>query len=163
MTRVKHRVQVGSSLLIRSAGLGSGSGSGSGSGVFRRSAAALRTGRRSASRSPSAPQRAPGCRDDMVPNGQQALQAVQRGGDNLMLMAVSMPVLHGYAACEALRQLTGGHRVPVVMMAGPRVFKVGATDSISKPSTGPSWPIAGAACCGEHLRRQHPAGRTLAE
>ena len=73
-------------------------------------------------------------------DGHLALAQLQVGLPDLVLMDVSMPVMDGFTACEALRRLPGGDRVPVVMMTGlddvesiDRAFKVGATDFITKP------------------------------
>ena len=73
-------------------------------------------------------------------DGQQALQQLDAGLPDLVLMDVSMPVMDGFAACAELRRRPGGKRVPVVMMTGlddvpsiERAFEVGATDFITKP------------------------------
>ena len=73
-------------------------------------------------------------------DGHLAMAQLQTALPDLVLMDVSMPVMDGFSACEALRQLPGGDRVPVVMMTGlddvesiDRAFKVGATDFITKP------------------------------
>ena len=73
-------------------------------------------------------------------DGQLAMAQMRAALPDLVLMDVSMPVMDGFSACEALRQLPGGERVPVVMMTGlddvesiDRAFQVGATDFITKP------------------------------
>ena len=73
-------------------------------------------------------------------DGHLALDQVRSSLPDLVLMDVSMPVMDGFTACEALRQIPGGDQVPVVMMTGlddvesiDRAFKVGATDFITKP------------------------------
>jgi diguanylate cyclase (GGDEF)-like protein len=73
-------------------------------------------------------------------DGQAALDALQAGLPDLVLMDVSMPVMDGFAACAALRRLPGGDSVPVIMMTGlddtesiERAFEVGATDFVTKP------------------------------
>ena len=73
-------------------------------------------------------------------DGHLALEQLRAGLPELVLMDVSMPVMDGFTACEALRRLPGGERVPVVMMTGlddvesiDRAFQVGATDFITKP------------------------------
>ena len=80
-----------------------------------------------------------------APDGQKALEAMRSELPDLVLMDVSMPVMDGFTACEELRKLPGGMRVPVVMMTGlddvqsiERAFEVGATDFITKPI---NWPI----------------------
>src|SRR5882672_7765138 len=73
-------------------------------------------------------------------DGKAALDTMQAGLPDLVLMDVGMPVMDGFAACAALRGLPGGDRVPVIMMTGledtesiERAFEVGATDFITKP------------------------------
>jgi diguanylate cyclase (GGDEF)-like protein len=73
-------------------------------------------------------------------DGRAALDQLQGGLPDLVLMDVSMPLVDGFAACAALRQMNGGDRVPVIMMTGlddtesiERAFEVGATDFITKP------------------------------
>ena len=73
-------------------------------------------------------------------DGHLALEQLRAGLPDLVLLDVSMPVMDGFTACEALRRLPGGERVPVVMMTGlddvesiDRAFLVGATDFITKP------------------------------
>ena len=73
-------------------------------------------------------------------DGQLALDLLRAELPDLVLMDVSMPVMDGFTACQALRQLPGGGRIPVVMMTGlddvqsiQRAFEVGATDFITKP------------------------------
>src|SRR5882672_360370 len=73
-------------------------------------------------------------------DGKAALEAMQADLPDLVLMDVSMPVMDGFAACAGLRRLTGGDRVPVIMMTGlddtasiERAFEVGATDFVTKP------------------------------
>jgi PAS domain S-box-containing protein len=80
-----------------------------------------------------------------APDGQKALDAMRAELPDLVLMDVSMPLMDGFTACEELRKLPGGMRVPVVMMTGlddvqsiERAFEVGATDFITKPI---NWPI----------------------
>ncbi|MBL8349726.1 MAG: EAL domain-containing protein [Burkholderiaceae bacterium] len=73
-------------------------------------------------------------------NGQLALDAMMQALPDLVLMDVSMPVMDGFTACETLRRLPGGSRIPVAMITGlddtpsiDRAFEVGATDFITKP------------------------------
>lgn len=48
--------------------------------------------------------RALGFRYDIVPNGQEALAAVQRGGYDWVLTDVSMSVIDGYATSRVIRR-----------------------------------------------------------
>jgi diguanylate cyclase (GGDEF)-like protein len=73
-------------------------------------------------------------------DGEAALDAMRGGLPELVLMDVSMPVMDGFTACAALRRLSGGDRVPVIMMTGlddtesiERAFEAGATDFVTKP------------------------------
>ncbi len=73
-------------------------------------------------------------------DGAHALECAKARLPDLVLMDVSMPVMDGFRACEMLRQLPGGGRVPVVMMTGlddvesiERAFEVGASDFLTKP------------------------------
>ncbi len=73
-------------------------------------------------------------------DGVQALERIKARLPDLVLMDVSMPEMDGFTACEALRKLPGGSRVPVVMMTGlddvesiERAFEVGASDFLTKP------------------------------
>jgi diguanylate cyclase (GGDEF)-like protein/PAS domain S-box-containing protein len=75
-----------------------------------------------------------------APDGRAALDAMQAALPDLVLMDVTMPVMDGFAATAGLREMTGGDRVPVIMMTGlddtesiERAFEVGATDFITKP------------------------------
>jgi predicted signal transduction protein with EAL and GGDEF domain len=73
-------------------------------------------------------------------DGAHALEQLKNELPDLVLMDVSMPVMDGFSACEELRKLPGGGRVPVVMMTGlddvesiERAFEVGASDFLTKP------------------------------
>jgi diguanylate cyclase (GGDEF)-like protein len=73
-------------------------------------------------------------------DGARALECAKAKLPDLVLMDVSMPVMDGFSACEELRKLPGGSRVPVVMMTGlddvesiERAFEVGASDFLTKP------------------------------
>ncbi len=59
---------------------------------------------------------------------------------DIVLLDLVMPMMDGFAACAAIRDLPGGAHVPVVMMTGlddtdsiHRAFEVGATSFITKP------------------------------
>ena len=61
-----------------------------------------------------------GCEFDMVPNGLEALQAIKRGGYDIVLMDCQMPVMDGYEATRAIRAWEAdqgkGQRIPIVAL-----------------------------------------------
>ena len=61
-----------------------------------------------------------GCDFEIVPNGQEALTQVQRGGYDIVLMDCQMPVMDGYDATRAIRawELAQGdtRRIPIVAL-----------------------------------------------
>ncbi len=62
-----------------------------------------------------------GCEFEIVPNGQEALDALQRGPFDIVLMDCQMPVLDGYEATRAIRlressQGPAGTRIPIVAL-----------------------------------------------
>ena len=61
-----------------------------------------------------------GCDFDIVPNGAEALLAVQRGGYDLVLMDCQMPILDGYEATRQIRNWEldqpQGKRIPIVAL-----------------------------------------------
>jgi PAS domain S-box-containing protein len=60
-----------------------------------------------------------GCDFHIVPNGQEALREVQAGSYDIVLMDCQMPVMDGYAATRAIRELEdkgGRARVPVIAL-----------------------------------------------
>ena len=73
-------------------------------------------------------------------NGQRALERFQAQGADIVLLDAAMPVLDGFAACEAIRALPAGHHVPIIMITSyedeesvDRAFKSGATEYVTKP------------------------------
>ena len=82
-----------------------------------------------------------------VTDGSQALEAFKRHRPDMVLLDVLMPVMDGFDACAALRQLPGGDRVPIVMVtivedidSINRAYELGATDFITKPI---NWGLLG--------------------
>ena len=74
----------------------------------------------------------------VVDNGQEAVNAVLRGGFDLVLMDCRMPVLDGYAATEQIR--AHGCLLPIIAMTAnaasterDKCLNLGMNDYISKP------------------------------
>jgi two-component system, sensor histidine kinase and response regulator len=87
-----------------------------------------------------------GCEFDIVPNGQEALAAVQRGGYDIVLMDCQMPVMDGYEATRQIRQWEQAsaqmHRLPVVALTANALvgdadvcIEAGMDDHLAKPYT----------------------------
>ncbi len=75
-----------------------------------------------------------------VGNGEAAVDALSNGEFELVLLDIRMPVMDGFVACEAIRELKNGKNVPILMLTGQddtvsikRAFEVGATDFVAKP------------------------------
>jgi len=75
-----------------------------------------------------------------VENGKEALDVFEQTQPDIILMDVTMPVMDGFAACEKLRQLPGGGKVPILMVTGlddhdsiDKAYNAGATDFVTKP------------------------------
>jgi PAS domain S-box-containing protein len=87
-----------------------------------------------------------GCEFDIVPNGQEALAAVQRGGYDIVLMDCQMPVMDGYEATRQIRaweQVRGTmQRLPIVALTANALvgdadacIEAGMDDYLAKPYT----------------------------
>jgi signal transduction histidine kinase/DNA-binding response OmpR family regulator len=82
-----------------------------------------------------------GFSNDMVDNGQQAVDALAAKAYDLVFMDCQMPVLDGYAATQAIREVENGRlHTPIVAMTAhamvgdkERCIAVGMDDYISKP------------------------------
>jgi len=73
----------------------------------------------------------------VVPNGREAVEAVSRGGVDLVILDVMMPELDGF---DALREIRVGSQVPVIMLTArgddiDRIvgLEMGADDYLPKP------------------------------
>jgi two-component system, sensor histidine kinase and response regulator len=96
--------------------------------------------------------KAMGCEFDIVPNGEEAWRAVQRGGYDIVLMDCQMPVMDGYDATRAIRAweaeqsaLTGPNagqqaRIPIVALTANALvgdaetcLAAGMNDHLAKP------------------------------
>jgi signal transduction histidine kinase/DNA-binding response OmpR family regulator len=85
-----------------------------------------------------------GCEFEIVANGQEALQAVQRGGYDIVLMDCQMPVMDGYAATREIRAweqtLAQPRRIPIVALTANALVgdadtcrAAGMDDHLAKP------------------------------
>ena len=89
--------------------------------------------------------KAMGCTFDIVANGSEALQALDKAAYDLVLMDCQMPVMDGYAATRALREreaASGGKRMPVVALTANALvgdadtcLASGMDDHLAKPYT----------------------------
>lgn len=76
----------------------------------------------------------------LAENGYQALLAFEQHPIDLILMDVNMPVMDGFACCEALRKTRKGQYIPIILLTGRddhesinHAFEIGASDFITKP------------------------------
>lgn len=71
-------------------------------------------------------------------NGAEALQALDRGRPDVMVLDLLMPVMHGWEFMESYAAKTGGDPIPIVVVsvnpALPRSFtRFGVKEVVSKP------------------------------
>jgi len=87
-----------------------------------------------------------GCEFVIVPNGKEALQAIQREHFDIVLMDCQMPVMDGYAATRAIREHQAGlgtpQRTPVIALTANALLgdaqvclDAGMDDHLAKPYT----------------------------
>ncbi len=89
-----------------------------------------------------------GCAPTIVPNGQDAVQILQRESFDIVLMDCQMPVMDGYDATRAIRALEAegrtqaGRRVPIVALTANALVgdaeacrAAGMDDHLAKPYT----------------------------
>jgi two-component system, sensor histidine kinase and response regulator len=85
-----------------------------------------------------------GCTYDVVNNGQDALEAVRRGGYDVVLMDCQMPVMDGYEATRAIRAWEGeqddGRHIPIIALTANALvgdadlcLAAGMDDHLAKP------------------------------
>jgi two-component system, sensor histidine kinase and response regulator len=89
-----------------------------------------------------------GCSFDIVQNGREAFEAVQKGGYDIVLMDCQMPVMDGYDATRAIRQWEATHRpsdaghmpIPIVALTANALvgdaetcLAAGMNDHLAKP------------------------------
>jgi len=80
-----------------------------------------------------------GCKTEAVANGAEAVEAVKRGGYDLVLMDCEMPVMDGYEATRQIRTSLQS-KIPIVALtadvtssARERCLSAGMNDYLSKP------------------------------
>ncbi len=86
-----------------------------------------------------------GCEHHIVPNGEEAMRALEAGGYDIVLMDCQMPVMDGYAATRAIREREarlGLPRLPVVALTANALvgdaeacLASGMDDHLAKPYT----------------------------
>jgi len=73
-------------------------------------------------------------------NGHDAINDFQNLMPDVILLDVMMPDMDGFEVCARIRQISGGERVPIIMVTGQddyqsinKAFNSGATDFVVKP------------------------------
>jgi PAS domain S-box-containing protein len=81
-----------------------------------------------------------GCRCDLASNGEEALQAMVKGGYDLVFMDCQMPVMDGYTAARAARSMPALSGLPIVAMTAlampgdkEKCLEAGMNDYLGKP------------------------------
>ncbi|MBF0455873.1 MAG: diguanylate cyclase [Magnetococcales bacterium] len=76
----------------------------------------------------------------LAENGSEAVELFKKHHPDLALLDGNMPGMDGFEACETIRTLSDGRRIPIVMVTAlsddesvDRAFDVGAEDYITKP------------------------------
>ncbi len=76
----------------------------------------------------------------MVEDGREAVEAFKTHNPDLVLLDAKMPEIDGFQACETIRTLSGGRRVPILVVTALSddesvnlAFGAGAEDFITKP------------------------------
>ena len=81
-----------------------------------------------------------GYRARVAPNGQSALEAVEREAPDLILLDINMPEMNGYVVCEKLKDDKRHKDIPVIFVSAlsepldkVKAFGSGGVDYIVKP------------------------------
>jgi PAS domain S-box-containing protein len=110
-----------------------------------------------------------GCSFDIVPNGQEAFDAVRQGGYDMVLMDCQMPVMDGYDATRAIRQweaeqVAGHGRIPIVALTANALvgdaetcLAAGMDDHLAKPYSRKQLTTVMARWLPAHLVQAAPA------
>lgn len=76
----------------------------------------------------------------VAPNGEKALEIIEKNMPDLILLDIMMPGIDGYEVCERLKQDETTKDIPVIFLTAlseleniVKGFKVGAVDYITKP------------------------------
>jgi CheY-like chemotaxis protein len=80
---------------------------------------------------------------DVVPDGKQAVAAIEHAAYDVILMDCQMPEMDGYAATRAIRGMQQGASLPIVAMTAHampedrrRCLDAGMSDYLAKPISG---------------------------
>ncbi len=73
-------------------------------------------------------------------SGQQAIDILENGGCDLILLDVMMPVMNGYETCRRIRTIPGRENLPIIFLTARSEqkdinmgFEAGAVDYLTKP------------------------------
>jgi diguanylate cyclase (GGDEF)-like protein len=73
-------------------------------------------------------------------NGQEAIDSFLLNKPDMILLDIMMPVMDGLTACQNIKKLPGGNKIPILMFTGlddgksvEMAFQAGASDFITKP------------------------------
>ncbi len=76
----------------------------------------------------------------IVDSGENALKAAKELKPDMILLETKLPGMSGYETCEALRQLEGSERIPIIFLSYSseledrlKAYSAGGTDYINKP------------------------------
>ncbi len=80
------------------------------------------------------------CTVRMAENGRDALNIAAEGGIDAILMDIHMPLLDGISSAQAIREVQGAKRIPIIAMSATssdderdRILQAGMDDYIRKP------------------------------